>query len=249
MMPLVALEVDDPFGLDPRGLDLCGIGVSAGRSAADSSSHAEPLSFVLERLPHIRCYTLSVCGAHGALLTSAHALVTDAVLSIHCTLQPDEHDVEQVSRCCLRLELGEALDGLDGNSDGIGIECTISDGYAYVRVSLAALPPSDDDSALGHRALGASVPALSEGRESQQLREEAGLYHRAAQQRRSERLSLRGVSLGCRCGCAAPLVDIYDPRGACTWRGGQPTCIRQAGHPRRGSQLEAGRQHEVGRSA
>ena len=48
---------------------------------------AEPL-FLLERLAHIRCFTLTLCGPEGARLQGASVRVTGSVAEVLCELAP-----------------------------------------------------------------------------------------------------------------------------------------------------------------
>ena len=191
-------------------------------AATEASSKADPIAFVLERLPHIRCFSLSACGARGAYLMHAEASARGSVVALTCWLLGGESGSGELHECCLRLDLGELL---DNRPEAAALICTVSDGYAYVRLPLApeaartagrAQPPIGEpssDAALATDAdPGADAAALDDGRVSQQLREEAGLYYRAAVQRRRERASLRRAALSCRrCGeegAGAPLLVV-----------------------------------------
>ena len=67
-----------------------------------SETLPEPL-FLLERLPHIRTFCLSVRGADGARLEHAEAVVEGSSVTIRCHLTSDL----DASLCCLRLDVGE----------------------------------------------------------------------------------------------------------------------------------------------
>ena len=189
----------------------------------------QPL-FLLERLAHIRCYCLTVRGPRAAPLLSAEVRMVDSsVVELLCSYlrepQPQQHSAAAAAAaatahlCRLRLDVGETLDSR--GDDGSAIVCSITDGCAYIRLPLADEPRSrgshvaadDDRHDLGGGGGGLVGVPSSDGRLSQQLREEAGLYHRAASQRAFERAALADVTLRCRkCAAAAPLVHVRRAR-------------------------------------
>ena len=195
------------------------------------SPHPEPL-FLLERMAHIRCFCLTVhvnSGTTAATLTAANAVVQGSVVNLDCRFQEpgDESNsptaTASETSCCLQLDVGEELDC------NAPVTCTIDNGYAYTRLSLAperTLDVSSETAAAatayaqtrtvifwgksGGNVWGSPVPcppkmstsALLAGRSSAKLREEAGMLHRAAEQRRRERTALTGARLCCAC-CAS----------------------------------------------
>ena len=94
---------------------------------------AEPL-FLLERLAHIRCFTLTLCGPEGARLQGASVRVTGSVAEVLCELAPVDgvHASVPEPRLCLRLDVGEPLDAAAATT------MPLADGYAYIRLPLLA---------------------------------------------------------------------------------------------------------------
>ena len=179
-----------------------------------------PLVFLMERMPHIRCYCLYVRGARGTRLIHADVVVDGTSVVLICQSEPEDSlfglpvAVSSAAACTeLRLDTGETID------DRTTIACSVTDGYAYVRLPLAPEAARCDGRLEGTLVVGGvdeakATAALDDGRASQQLREEAGLYHRAAAQRRLERASLCDAVLRCRrCGDdGAPLLHVERAR-------------------------------------
>ena len=164
----------------------------------------EPL-FLLERLAHIRCYCLTVSGGPGVRISAATATVRGSEIDFRCSYEQPHAQASLFSlpgpappvESRLRLDVGEALVAGSG-------PCEVSDGFAYLRLDLDAGPAAANAS----RAIASENLGLSEAR---QLREDAGLYRRAAAQRRLERAALRGADLACR-GCGAALLGVGSAR-------------------------------------
>ena len=154
---------------------------------------AEPL-FLLERLAHIRCFTLTLCGPEGARLQGASVRVTGSVADVLCELAPVDgvHASVPEQRLCLRLDVGEPLDAAAATT------ISLADGYAYIRLPLladtAGLRDRDPMLAgweldLATRSAGSGAD-LQDRRIGRDLREEAGLLGRAAGLLRQERRAL-----------------------------------------------------------
>ena len=151
--------------------------------------------FVLERLAHIRCLSLTVCGPGGSPLLQAMATVTGSQVELRCLLGSTAEAFVELdstgsgeatgSWSGLHLDVGEEIDG-----SAAGVQ--LARGYAYLRLPLAVPPPL----------------VLSEGeREASHFRTEVGLTCRAAEQRRRERAHLRGALPCCRA-CGALICQL-----------------------------------------
>ena len=161
---------------------------------------AEPL-FLLERLAHIRCFTLTLCGPEGARLQGASVRVTGSVAEVLCELAPVDgvHASVPEPRLCLRLDVGEPLDA------AAAMTISLADGYAYIRLPLLADAAGllDRDPMLAEWELDLATRSAGSGADLQDrrigrdLREEAGLLGRAAALLRQERRALRGAMLCC----------------------------------------------------
>lgn len=116
--------------------------------------------------------------------------IQDSSVSLRCCYRSTAASHGAGMSCCLRLDLGERLDHQGGAT------VTVQGGYGYVRLPLAPEFARCEGRVEGSGD--AATGALDDGRVSQQLREEAGLYHRAAAQRRRERGSLDGAWIRCR---------------------------------------------------
>ena len=182
--------------------------------AAATPRAAEPL-FLLERLAHIRCFTLTLCGPEGARLLGVSVRVTGSVAEVLCELAPVEgvHATVPEQRFCLRLDVCEPLDAAAATT------MSLADGYAYIRLPLLADTAGaiDRDPALGGaqdlatRSAGSGAD-LQDRRIGRDLREEAGLLGRAAGLLRQERKALRGAMLCCEgCGDELLLLPQEDP--------------------------------------
>jgi hypothetical protein len=176
---------------------------------AEQPTNSPPIVFLLERLPHIRCLCLYVCGVRGLRLVAAEASADGGIVVLTCRCEPESNELGLTSPAAacstqLKLDVGEPIDR------SAPLTCAVADGYAYVRLSLAPEAARCDGRMEGTLMAGvideaAATAALDDGRASQQLREEAGLYHRAAAQRRRERAALADAVLRCRrCGDHAP---------------------------------------------
>ena len=198
-----------------------------------SENLPEPL-FLLERLPHIRTFCLSLRGDDGARLEHAEAVVEGSSVTINCQLVSDL----DASLCCLRLDVGEELDERPNAAS-----LAMMDGMAYARLPLApeTPPPAAEPVANGTAearaatlASKANLPfAIKWGKgagtgqwqqpipcpppervfldaEKRCLREEVGMYSRAATQRRRERSTLAEAGLVCR-RCASAAMSSHGP--------------------------------------
>ena len=182
--------------------------IISAEQLCDDASEAEltlsPILFIAERLPHIRCYCLSLCGDQSATLKAVEVTVGDDSISLHCRYGSAQGGE---ATCSLRLDLGEALDR------HTRVTVTVQDGYAYVRLPLAPEAARCEGRLEGGDST--ATRALDDGRVSQQLREEAGLYHRAAAQRRRERGALDSAWISCR-KCHGveqpPLIQVAEGR-------------------------------------
>ena len=175
---------------------------------------AEPL-FLLERLAHIRCFTLTLCGPEGARLLGVSVRVTGSVAEVLCELAPVDgvHASVSEQRFCLRLDVCEPLDAAAATT------MSLADGYAYIRLPLLADtagvldrdPTLGGAQDLGTRSAGSGAD-LQDRRIGRDLREEAGLLGRAAGLLRQERKALRGAMLCCEgCGDELLLLPQEDP--------------------------------------
>ena len=144
----------------------------------------EPI-FLLERLDHIRCLSLTVCGADGGPLCQVAAAVSGSEVELQC-LQTNGDATKASSATppptwsCIRLDVGEEIASGSAAVQLIG-------GYAYMRLPLAEP---------------LTVPELD-----RELRCKVGFTCRAAEQRRRERALLRGAKLHCQA-CDAPLCRL-----------------------------------------
>ena len=158
----------------------------AAQILATAPGEAEPL-FLLERLAHIRCLALTLAPPSAdRRITRATVEIHNSVLTARCDVATDAGPALALA---LRVDVGEALAPAGG-------EMQLADGYAYARLPLA--PAADDPEEL-------RVAASEEMR----LREEAGVYRRAAEQRRRERAALQGAWLRC-AACDAAVVQLPD---------------------------------------
>ena len=171
---------------------------------------APALLFLLERMAHIRSFCLTVRG-HGSHLASARAILQEGnLVFLQCTLELGDLVRQTSIDYALRLEFGEAI----AAAPGTVFTCQVSGGFVYLQVPLS--PPSGvldgkplhcmllDECQLPMpclslpdrrvRTLSAGVSDVSSSR----WREEVGLYHRAASQRRRERAALSDARLYCR---------------------------------------------------
>ncbi len=179
---------------------VCSLAVAPGAS--------EPL-FVLERLAHIRFFTLTVSSGSAELRLSEATLATSgSEIDFRCTYElapgpeadgsiasafaPAVLPPTDVTR--LVLDTAEAL-------EEVVMRCDVSDGYAYARVAIK----SDDGGEAAPRTRDSGLVG------SKKLRDESGLYRRAAEQRRLERSSLTDCALICGA-CASPLLDVGGAR-------------------------------------
>ena len=100
------------------------------------SAHPLPLVFLLERLPHIRCYCLYVRGARGLRLVSAEASADHGIVVLTCHCEPENSGLgltsaEAPCHTRLKLDVGEPIDR------AAALSCAVADGFAYVRLPLA----------------------------------------------------------------------------------------------------------------
>ena len=103
----------------------------AAQILATAPGEAEPL-FLLERLAHIRCFTLTLCGPPGTQLLGASVRVSGTVVDALCELGAAEDACGLPERCLLRLDVGEPIDA------AAVVTLSLADGYAYVRLPLLA---------------------------------------------------------------------------------------------------------------
>lgn len=174
-----------------------------------------PLRFLLERMAHIRCFCLTVRASANEQLVAADAVAHGRTVTLRCRLEGPASKCPGAitSRSCsLRLDVGEELEC------GTAVVCPVSDGFGYARLLLApeAVPGvlgvlntaapkivifwgKSGDNRWGSPApcKPVAITTLDCGRESERLREEAGMYHRAAAQRRKERAALASAHLCC----------------------------------------------------
>ena len=149
---------------------------------ADDVSHLPEPLFLLERLAHIRCFCLTMRGARGVRLVAASVAAAEgSAIVLRCNLEPG-------GECLMQLNTGEALD-----VGTAATACEVVDGYAYLR-----LPLAPDMSGGGASHDNEHVHANNVEHAPQQLREDVGLYHRAAEQRRREHAALACAQLRCR---------------------------------------------------
>ncbi len=194
---------------------VCSLAVAPGAS--------EPL-FVLERLAHIRFFTLTVSSGSAELRLSEATLATSgSEIDFRCTYElapgpeadgsiasafaPAVLPPTDVTR--LVLDTAEAL-------EEVVMRCDVSDGYAYARVAIKSDDGDDGGGGGGDGGGGGGGEAAPRTRDSglvgsKKLRDESGLYRRAAEQRRLERSSLTDCALICGA-CASPLLDVGGAR-------------------------------------
>ena len=191
--------------------------------ASAHSSPPAPLLFLLERLAHIRCFCLTLhADEHESdKIEQVDVTATPFRVSLRCHFMV-------ASPRTMQLDVGEQLDC------GAPLTCSVTDGFAYIQLPLAPevgasnncnsaarLPGAKSRTTIlwgeaGTNRWGTPVPCAPKlstaelslsavsGRASDQLREEVGMFHRAAAQRRRERLALASASLFC-ASCTPPV--------------------------------------------
>ena len=225
-------------------------GLEAARTVKESSSDAtcplaEPL-FLLERMSHIRVICLTVhAGEPELTLTAADAVAQGSLVSLSCSFEGahDSDGLPTSTRTCLQLDVGEQLDCRTA------VSCAVTDGFAYARLPLApeTLPDVSDSAPrapavktritifwgkAGSRQWGTPVPCAPKSSSvllrdaSEQLREESGMLHRAADQRRWERAALADAQLHC-AKCSAPPPQSQEQRAS---GGGPPNASSALAH-------------------
>lgn len=146
-------------------------------------------TFLLERLAHIRCLSLTVCGANGRLLRKVEAFVSGSEVELKCLQRADEtgalHEIDGSVNLSdvwsyIRLDVGKEI-----APSSAAVQ--LIDGYAYLKLPLVSSTLSTElDGGLGCKA---------------------ERTYRAAEQRRCERQWLRGSQPRCR-KCAALICSL-----------------------------------------
>ncbi|KAL1519828.1 hypothetical protein AB1Y20_023334 [Prymnesium parvum] len=139
-----------------------------------------PPVFVLERLAHIRCFSLVVCAPAGATLRDVSLAARGSLIDLRCV----HSRLAPPAAACLRLDVGEEV-------EAAALRLPLSGSHAHARLPLRG-------------ASSRHAPA----HDASHLRDEAGLACRAAAQRAAERAALRGGG-ALRCAaCGGALCDL-----------------------------------------